>query len=150
IDGQEVAASQPMSDRSWTAHFLKSSGKWSLGDFDAEPGLHKRHGLQGPVDDAFLSSFIFVRPTGSPAAPGVAAWVKSEQDHAIKEWRRQFRGEAQVRDETQGGDAEIAASNLVLWGDPGSNKVLARIVDKLPVRWSGDALVAGQKRWAAS
>ena len=33
-------------------------------------------------------------------------------------------------------DADIANSNLVLWGDPGSNKVLARIADKLPVKWT--------------
>ena len=45
-------------------------------------------------------------------------------------------------------DAEIAASNLVLWGDPGSNKVLARIADKLPVKWTADAIVAGKKQLA--
>ena len=28
-------------------------------------GLRKRHGLQGPVDDAFVESFLCVRPTGS-------------------------------------------------------------------------------------
>src|SRR5262249_31564155 len=150
IDGQVVTAPSPMSDRSWTAHFIQSGGKWSTGDFAAEPGLHKKHGLQGPVDDAFLDSFIFVRPTGSPLVEGVAAWVTAEQAHAIKEWRRQFRGEAQVRDDTQIGDDEIAASNLVLWGDPGSNRVLARIADRLPVRWSKDSVSVGTKHWPAS
>jgi hypothetical protein len=102
------------------------------------------------VDDAFLDSFIFVRPTGAPMAPGVAGWVSSEQAHAIKEWRRQFRGEAQVRDDTQISDAEIAASNLVLWGDPGSNQILARISGKLPVRWTKDSVAIGGKQWPAS
>jgi hypothetical protein len=32
-------------------------------------------------------------------------------------------------------DKMIANSNLVLWGDPQSNKVLAKIADKLPIRW---------------
>ena len=27
-------------------------------------GLRKTHGLQGPIDDAFMDSFVFVRPTG--------------------------------------------------------------------------------------
>ena len=67
----------------------------------------------------------------------MAKWVEAEQKHAIKEWRRQFRGEAQVRDDTAVTDEDIASSNLVLWGDPGSNKVLARIADKLPVKWIG-------------
>lgn len=150
IDGQRVTAATPESDRAWTAHFLKSGGKWLARDAAAEPGLHKRHGLQGPVDDAFLSSFIFVRPTGTALAPGVSGWVKSEQEHAITEWRRQFRGEAQVRDDTQIGDAEIAASNLILWGDPGSNRVLARIADRLPLQWTAGAVVAGKKRWPAA
>ncbi len=150
IDGQPVTAAAPMTDRSWTAHFIKSGGKWAASDTAGEAGLHKRHGLQGPVDDAFLDSFIFVRPTGTALAPGVAGWVSAEQAHAIKEWRRQFRGEAQVRDDTQIGDAEIAASNLVLFGDPGSNKVLARIADKLPVRWTADSILAGKQHWPAS
>jgi hypothetical protein len=150
IDSQAVTAAAPMTDRSWTAHFVKSGGKWTAADTAGEAGLRKRHGLQGPVDDAFLDSFIFVRPTGTPMAPGVAGWVSAEQAHAIKEWRRQFRGEALVRDDAQIGDAEIAASNLVLWGDPGSNKVLARIADKLPVRWTADSIVAGKQHWPAS
>lgn len=150
IDGQRVSAPPPESDRAWKAHFVKSGGKWLAREAAGEPGLHKRHGLQGPVDDAFLSSFIFVRPTGTAMAPGTAGWVKSEQERAITEWRRQFRGEAQVRDDTQIGDAEIAASNLILWGDPGSNKILARIASRLPVQWSDGAIVAGGKRWPAA
>ena len=117
----------PMSDRSWTAHFRKSGSQWTVADPAQDTALRKRHDLQGPVDDAFLDSFIFVSPTGSPIAPGTAEWVADEEKHAITEWRRQFRGEAQVRDDKDVTEAEIAASNLVLWGDPGSNKMLARI-----------------------
>jgi len=135
IDGQKITAPGPMSDRSWSAHFRKSGNQWTLADAPFAAGLHKRHGLQGPVDDAFLDSFIFVSPTGAPQAPGVAKWVAAEEKHAITEWRRQFRGEAQVRDDKDVTDADIAASNLVLWGDPGSNKVLARIADRLPIKW---------------
>ena len=65
IDGHEVTAPVPMSDRSWTAHFRKTGAHWAAVESAVEPGLHKRHGLQGPVDDAFLYSFIFVRPTGT-------------------------------------------------------------------------------------
>ncbi|MGH9662529.1 MAG: prolyl oligopeptidase family serine peptidase, partial [Bryobacteraceae bacterium] len=112
IDGQKVSTDGPMSDRSWTAPFHKSGGNWVAGRATAS-GLHKRHGLQGPVDDAFLDSFIFVRPTGTPAAPGVAAWVEAEQSRAISEWRRQFRGQPQVRDDVAVTDADMASSNLV-------------------------------------
>ena len=91
-----------------------------------------------------------VRPTGTPAANGIAGWVNTEMNHAITEWRRQFRGDAQVKDDTAITDADIASSNLILWGDAGSNKVLARIADKLPVQWNGADVVAGSKKWSAA
>ena len=150
IDGARVAAPAPMSDRSWTAHFRKSGERWAATEGDEQPGLHKRHGLQGPIDDAFLSSFIMVRPTGTPLVPGIAHWVAAEQEHAITRWRLQFRGEAQVRDDTAISDADIAASNLVLWGDPGSNRVLARMADRLPIRWTKDAVVIGSERYPSA
>ena len=62
--------------------------------------------------------------------------MAAEQKHAITEWRHHFRGDAQVREDKDVSDADIAASNLVLWGDPGSNRILARIADRLPVKWT--------------
>ena len=136
IDGQKLTAPGPMSDRSWTAHFRKANGQWTLADSAEAPGLHKRHGLQGPIDDAFLDSFLFVSPTGTPKSDAVTKWAAAAEKRAITDWRRQFRGDAQVRDDRDITDADIASSNLVLWGDPGSNRVLARIADKLPAGWS--------------
>ena len=149
IDGEKVSGPVPMSDRSWIAHFRRNNGHWMLADSARLPGLHKRHDLQGPIDDAFLDSFVMVRPSGTPLAPGTAGWVKSEEEHAIREWRRQFRGEAQVRDDTQITDADIAENNLVLWGDPGSNKILARIADRLPVRWTSSGIEVGRQKYPA-
>ena len=150
IDGQKLDAPIPGSDRSWTAHFRKSGTQWSAVESSAVSGLHKRHGLQGPVDDAFLDSFVFVSPTGTPLAPAVGQWAAAEEKRAIAEWHRQFRGDAQVRDDKDVTDADIAGSNLVLWGDPGSNRILARIADRLPVKWSADGIVLGAKRYAAA
>ena len=149
IDGQKLTAPVPGSDRSWLARFRKSGAQWSLADTAAPAGLHKVHGLQGPIDDAFMDSFVFVTPTGTPLAPAVAPWVAAEQKRAIAEWRRHFRGEAQVREDKDVTDADIAASNLVLWGDPGSNRILARIADRLPVKWTAEGIVAGANRYPA-
>ena len=68
IDGQHVAAQAPMSDRSWTGRFRNVNGRWTAIERLDEAGLEKRHGLQGPIDDAFLDSFIMVRPTGTAMA----------------------------------------------------------------------------------
>jgi len=149
IDGQKLTTAGPLSDRSWKMHFRKSGNQWTLPDSATIAGLHKQHGLQGPVDAAFLDSFTFVTPTGTPLAPKVSKWVSDEQTRAIAEWRRQFRGEAQVRQDKEITDADIASSNLILWGDPGSNKLLARIMEKLPVKWTADDVVAGNSRYTA-
>ncbi len=150
IDGQKLTVAGPMSDRSWKVHFRKTGNQWATTDSPVLAGLHKRHGLQGPIDDALMDSFVFVTPTGTPLAPGVANWVSSEQQRAIKEWRRHFRGDAQVRTDAEITDADIAASNLILWGDPGSNKILARLADKLPIKWTADGVIVGDKRFAAA
>ena len=96
-----------------------------------------------------MDSFVFVTPTGAPAVPGIVSWVASEEKRAIAEWRRQFRGEAQVREDKDVTDADIANSNLVLWGDPGSNRILARIAGRLPVEWTAQGLVVNATRYAA-
>jgi hypothetical protein len=149
LDGQSLTVPGALTDGSWTAHVRKTGGKWALADDDPAV-LRKRHDLQGPIDDAFMDSFLMVRPTGAPLNETVGKWVNSEQARAIHEWRGLFRGEAQVKDDSAVTDADIAACNLVLWGDPQSNKVLARIADRLPVRWTADAIVVGSRRFSSA
>ncbi|MDQ6706683.1 MAG: hypothetical protein M3Z85_11990, partial [Acidobacteriota bacterium] len=55
-----------------------------------------------------------------------------------------------VKDDTQITDADIANSNLVLWGDPGSNRVLAKIAGRLPVRWTKDFVTAGNHQYPSA
>jgi hypothetical protein len=148
IDHQQLTAPKPQSDRAWEAHFRKIDGNWAVVDSDIEPGLHKRHNLQGPIDDAFMDSFIMVRPTGKPLNDTTGHWVQTEMTHAIDHWRRQFRGEARVKDDTAIDDADIASSNLILWGDPSSNAVLKKIVDRLPIRWSEKSLTIGARTFS--
>ena len=130
------------------AQFHKEDGAWKSGPItSAAP--RKAHGLTGPIDDAFMDSFIFVRPTGKPLHERVGAWSKSEMDRAIVEWRRMFRGDAPVKNDTAVTAADIANSNLVLWGDPSSNTLLAKILPKLPIRWDAATLSIGDQKFNA-
>jgi hypothetical protein len=150
IDGQTVSAPVPQTDRSWRVHLRKNGGQWQVVGSPRQEGLHKRHALQGPVDDAFMRRFIFVLPTGQPMHKGTAQQrIADEQQRAITEWRRQFRGEALVKKDTEVTDADIASSNLVLWGDPGSNQMLAKVAGKLPVQWTASSVVMGGKTYTA-
>lgn len=150
IDGQPVESPGPQSDLSWRQSFVKNpNGEWTPAA--APPsGLRKRHGLQGPIDDAFWNRFLIVKPTDVPLHPKTGEWAEAEMNRAIREWRRHFRGEALVKSDADVTDADIASSNLVLWGDPQSNKILARIAGQLPVRWTRDSVSAGQAFPAAT
>jgi hypothetical protein len=150
IDGQQLTGAPVLSDRSWVSHFRKKDGAWEGVDKVEEDALAKRHGLQGPIDDAFMDSFLMVRPTDKPLNNAVGAWADAEMKHAIDHWRKQFRGEARVKDDAEVTDADIAAHNLVLWGDPSSNKVLAKIADKLPIRWGADKVRVGKDEYDAA
>jgi pimeloyl-ACP methyl ester carboxylesterase len=151
INGQIIVAPAAASDRSWIAHFRHTSRRWERVNSLEDGTLRKRHGLQGPIDDAFMDSFLMVRPTGTPQNDKVHSWVQGEMAHAVEHWRRQFRGDAPIKDDSAVTDADIAANNLVLWGDPQTNKVLGRIQSLFPgFRWDKTELQLGPKHYNAS
>ena len=104
--------------------FEKAGGRWGI-VHGPTPAPAKVPGQQGPIDDAFATRFVMVRPTGEPLTPESGAWVKREMEHAVAEWRKQFRGEAVVVDDTAVTPEQKANANLVLWGDARSNKLFA-------------------------
>src|SRR5262249_15880163 len=66
IDGQEIKVNAGPE-----IALEKSGGAWGQARAGTPARLHKRHGLQGPIDDAFLDPFILVRPTGTAWNAGV-------------------------------------------------------------------------------
>lgn len=144
IDEQELTVRRPRADRSWTVHLRRSEdGSWqeNLRAMESSDGeMVKRHGLQGPIDDAFMNRFVMVAPSSQGWHPATDDWVEKEMNRAIGEWRRQFRGDALVRKDREVSDEDVADANLILWGDPGSNAWLGKIMDRLPIRWTPDAL----------
>jgi hypothetical protein len=91
-----------------------------------------------------------VTPTGTPLSAEVDRWARGELERASEHWRRQFRGRARLVKDTELTAEDIAGKNLVLWGDPGSNRVLAQIADKLPIRWSTAGISAGDRQFAGA
>ena len=138
LDGQEFPT---------TGVFAKSNGKWTKAGADS--GLRKRHALQGPVDDAFVESFLCVRPTGSGTKAteyGLATLAKLQKDFA--KW---LRGDPRVKDDRAVSAADIANNNLILYGDPWSNSLIAKVVSKLPITWTKEKItLAGQTVDAAT
>jgi hypothetical protein len=143
IDGQRVKSNYGVTPDNQVFAVNKDEGKWTT--IFGVPPLAKRHGLQGPIDDAFMDSFVFVRPTGQCLNEKVCAWVDQEMKHGIEHWRKHFRGDAPIKNDKDVTEADARASNLILWGDPKSNAVLAKLADKLPIKWSEKGIQVGEK-----
>ncbi len=149
IDGKKLKGSPVWSDRSFETHLSKLDGSWKVVTNLDSDTLRKKPGLQGPIDDAFMDSFLFVTPTGTPLNPQIGAWVEAEKTHAIVHWRQQYRGEARTKTDSEISTEDIANHNLVLWGDPSSNKILAKIADQLPIKWTSTGILVGNKSYSA-
>ncbi|HYE19280.1 MAG TPA: hypothetical protein VEA69_12595 [Tepidisphaeraceae bacterium] len=150
VDGDKLSA-PVAADGSLRAAFIRlPSGRWSIHLPKPRPGPRKIHGLQGPIDDAFLSSFLIVKPTGKPLNPTVGKWADHELAHATAEWRKIFRGEPRVKSDTDLTADDIANHNLILFGDPASNAALAKVAEKLPIKWTADAITVRDQTYPAA
>jgi len=147
IDEATVTLPAVSGDRSLKVGLVRNGTTWKVGE--APAGLRKSHGLQGPIDDAFMDRFVMVRPSGKALNEKVGAWAEAEMQHAVTHWRKHFRGDATVVSDRYLTPEHIAKSNLVLWGDPSSNSVLAKIADKLPVKWTADGVTLSDKTYPA-
>ena len=143
-----VKTVRPETDGSWECEFHFDGKDWKIGPRE-KMGLVKRHGLQGPIDDAFMDSFVVVSPSGQARHGLVDKWTQAELKHFVGEWRRQFRGDAVVKRDDEITEADIASNNLVLFGDPSSNSVLSSIIDRLPIQWTADHLMVGGQKFDA-
>ncbi len=137
IDGQPVRGTS----------FEKRNGKWTA---VSGPVAGKRHGLQGPIDDAFQGPFLVVKPTGAPWHETPARLAAERRDRLDADFAKWLRGDPRAIDDKDAGAAKAREANLVLFGDPSSNAVLARIAGKLPVRWSKDAIQVGSKSFPSA
>jgi hypothetical protein len=148
IDEATVALPAANSDRSLKVGLVRNGATWKVGELPA--GLRKSHGLQGPIDDAFMDRFVIVRPTGTAMTETAGKWAREQAEYAISEWVHFFRGEPIVKNDVQILAEDIANSNLALFGDPSSNAVYKRIADRLPIRWRADGVVVGGDRFDAN
>jgi dienelactone hydrolase len=140
IDGQPLP---------FAKNYLKTNGDWVVGERD-DAILWKKHGLQGPIDDAFMESFVIVSPSGTPIAnPGATDWISNAQADAIYQWEMQFRGYPRVKSDTEVTDEDILTHNLAIWGDPGSNRLFKKIADALPIQWDNSNIQVGSKAFGA-
>ncbi|HEY2588477.1 MAG TPA: hypothetical protein VGI81_22240, partial [Tepidisphaeraceae bacterium] len=120
-------------------------------EVSASLGQWKTPGLTGPIDDAFTSPFLCVRGTGKPWNAEVQHHADLELQRFAREWNKWFRGELPVKNDADVTPEELQHKNLILFGDPSSNSLIARVLARLPIQWTAETLtVAGKPYPAAS
>lgn len=129
IDGQRLpAATGP----DVTFCFEKQNGTWAAVD---RPKPGKRNSLSGPIDDAFMDLFAVVGPSERGWSDVTGRYVAVDLTRFGREWDKFLRAKLPPEDEN------IGFANLVLFGDPASNPLIAKVADKLPITWTKDKLV---------
>jgi hypothetical protein len=139
------------SDRTWGVRLRRNGDTWEqVSPIEpASKAIVKKHGLQGPIDDALMGPFMFVKPSTSGRHPDVDKWVDSEFNRAVREWHRQMRGDVRIKSSEELKPEDIENYHLILWGDPMSNPTLAKIADKLPIQWTGEHVVVGDRKFSS-
>ncbi|MBI1368119.1 MAG: prolyl oligopeptidase family serine peptidase [Planctomycetes bacterium] len=121
---------------SWTFDdvFVPTKEQLVLGSSRLKFPLQKAPGLQGPIDDAFMAPFLVVAPSGSSGDARFDQWASFELDHLKTRWQALFRGDLRIKMDTDVTDDDIQKYHLVAFGDEKSNKLIARLADKLPMK----------------
>jgi pimeloyl-ACP methyl ester carboxylesterase len=138
--------------------FEKKDGKWMEvtpprngdGGRMVADNLRKTHNLQGPIDDAFTESFLCVKGTGSPYSELTGVSAQAQLRRFVKEWDKWMRGELLVKADKDVTEADIKNKNLILFGDPSSNALIAKVLPKLPLAWTAEQLTVNGQRYESS
>jgi hypothetical protein len=139
IDGQTIKAGAKPT-------FEKTSGKWAVAT-GRPAGLRKVHRLQGPIEDAFTDGFLVVRGSGQPWSDAVQTYTDQRFGSFKSEFAKWMRGDVRVKNDTSVSANDIASYNLVLFGDPGSNSLIAKIVGRLPIQWTRTEITVGAQKF---
>lgn len=127
-----------------------SGWKWLAGDTSRIEGLRKQSGLCGPIDAAFMSRFVVVRPGQPSKNPRLQTWIDFELEHFLTRWKGLMRGAAVVKRDAEVTEQDIRDCNLILWGDFESNSVLKRLAgSQFPLRWSAEEIQIGSAKASA-
>ena len=104
-------------------------------------------GLTGPIDDAFTERFVCVEGTGEPMQKVLQTAITKDLDTFEKNWKRYVRGDLpRVKDRDV--DIEnLSDANLILFGDPQSNRVIRALLQELPLKWDADRITLAGKSY---
>ncbi len=133
IDGMKVEC-LPQPNR---IGFENRDGKWVAFDYKTESTRtaatpDKHYTLSGPIDDAFMWSFVV-------CGVGDGGWAAASQRQFAHVWDKYFRGTLPTIKPDEYDPKK--ADSLVLFGTPDTNPLIAKVLPKLPITWTKEKLV---------
>jgi len=110
--------------------------------------LRKTPSLCGPIKDAFNRRFLFVYGTAGDEKATAANRALARRMQ--KDWYLFAKGFRQTTADSALSEADMARSNLLLFGTPKTHSILARIAPKLPIHFTDDGYEILGKTYKAS
>ena len=145
IDGQRIDTKHVRPDNAVFVQLEWADEKWVLLDnlrqlnqrLAAKP--EKCEGLQGPIDDAFTSKFVVIKPAGKGFFAATDDFASAAVDQFAHVWDKYFRGTLPVQ--PAAASRSLRGQNLILFGDPQSNPLIAELLPKLPLQWTNKSFI---------
>jgi hypothetical protein len=140
LDGQTVKIPPPPGVPVSGVGFEKVNGKWQVAGLDRNPPLRKLPGVTGPIDDAFTDEFLVISPSDKSWHEGAGTFTTARREQFVVLWDKWFRGTLPTKASDKLDGLELTR-HLALFGDPQSNPAIAKVLPKLPIKWTKDELV---------
>lgn len=109
-----------------------------------KPSLAKTPTVFGPIADAFNSPFLFVVGASGDSEEWLRANRRAAHWAAVN-WRSRANGRVWIKTGNEVTPQDLQHFNLILFGDPSSNRWIARINSSLPIRFEDGRIVANDR-----
>lgn len=139
IDGAEVYSGPRLHLGHVVSFARDDEGAWRLGFLPTAEGLEKVPGLSGPITDAYRDLIVHVYGTQNPRN---VQTLRRTAELGARGWPMGvWYLEQRVVADTDVTPELMASAHLALYGSPGDNAVLDRMMEALPIRAEADAIV---------
>lgn len=156
IDGESLPCYDAAESLLPNVIYEKTSRGWVVQTYDESrafednPSKHKRHNLQGPIDDAFMGRFTCVTGTGNASNGNHQAWSAWTLKRFDSEFDKWMRAKVPVVRDADVDDEMIEGSHLILFGDPSSNSVLKKVLPELPIEWTDETITVNGQSYSTA
>jgi len=110
--------------------------------------IFKRAGLSGPLWDIYSSSCLLVYGINSKDKSLIKASRKCAESFSSPAWISKVN--CKIVPDKEVTKEDIAENNLVLFGNPETNKLLAQMLNKLPIKVDGNSMLVRNIKYSAN